>query len=160
MGVIDHHNAIRQGECPMSGCWHTHSFATREISESLGMLITNGFFASRAFAGYKGSYREFLEKAGLDMVNLSVARATVATLRSVEDGATHKMVGLENQGRCRYCQAHCRHYCGPCSRVGAGAKGQINLCAPSTQHDRQCWQKHVDGIPPPSRKAYKKRKSS
>eukprot|EP00899_Mesostigma_viride_P002261 jgi/Mesvir1/12035/Mv00325-RA.1 len=103
MGVIDHHNALRQGGVAMSDIWGTKDSVVREISESLSMLITNGFFAMRQFVpGFNKSYRDYLVEAGLDLVDndrIREARATVATLElgdEAPDGHTLKKMDCQS----------------------------------------------------------------
>eukprot|EP00899_Mesostigma_viride_P018206 jgi/Mesvir1/26387/Mv16080-RA.1 len=110
MGVIDHHNALRQGGVAMSDIWGTRDPVVREISESLSMLITNGFFAMRQFVpGFTKSYRDYLVEAGLDLVNnerLREARATMATLElDREDPDGHTLQKLDCQSGCSQCRA-------------------------------------------------------
>eukprot|EP00899_Mesostigma_viride_P020548 jgi/Mesvir1/28495/Mv15907-RA.1 len=89
----------------MSDIWGTKDPVVREISESLSMLITNGFFAMRQFVpGFTKSYRDYLVEAGLDLVNnerLREARATMATLElDREDPDGHTLQKLDCQSGC------------------------------------------------------------
>eukprot|EP00899_Mesostigma_viride_P022295 jgi/Mesvir1/324/Mv22732-RA.1 len=105
-----HHNALRQGGVAMSDIWGTRDPVVREISESLSMLITNGFFAMRQFVpGFTKSYRDYLVEAGLDLVNnerLREARATVATLQlDSDDPDGHTLQKLDCQSGCSQWEA-------------------------------------------------------